>query len=533
MLDTLQSLDEAALLFCNGYHTEALDSFMMLITGKWIWVPFYCILVGAMFWRCGWKRTIVYLIGIAVVITLADQICASWIRPAVARLRPCAPANPLSAMVQTVNGYCPRSYSFPSCHGANTFALATFISLVFRRRAMTWFMLCWATLVSFSRLYLGVHHPGDIIVGAAIGAAIAWGVWRLCQLVKLGKLSKLGVVAVCLLTGIGCQAQKFEWGGEFATIFDNREGNGKHTKADTYFLTRLAPEIGISFNNGTHRVMAGAVWTQPIGCEWEGHRISPTLYYRYNSEVLHGSLGMFPRTQLVRPLPEYLESDSASYAQHNIRGALLQGCWQNSFFELIVDWKGMRTTTQREAFEIIARGEWQSNSQMLSFIAGGDVMLNHLAKVRNAPADQYVIDNLIFNPYVGLDFMPLLKPYHHWADLSLRVGLLASTTRDRGDNQWLSAAGVRAEVNATLWRLTLRNITWCGNNPLFPLYNRFSNQLNNGEPYYASKWYNRTELSGLIIRYKNIVDLHAELDFHVADNNDFMFYQRLILTVKI
>ncbi|MCM1309555.1 MAG: phosphatase PAP2 family protein [Bacteroides sp.] len=524
----MPNFDEQLLLWCNGYHTPWLDSVMMAITGRWIWIPLYALLAGLLFWRCGWKRAIVYLLGIALTITLTDQLCASWIRPWVGRLRPCDVDNPLSQLVISVNGYAPQSYSFPSCHAANTFALAMFLSLAFRNRGMTWFLFLWAATVSYSRLYLGVHHPGDILVGAIIGMLLAWGVYYLCNKVKFGKKAALALFIIAAPTA---QAQKFEWGGEFATIFDNREGNAAHTPAQTYFLTRLAPEIGVSFANGTHRVMGGVVYTQPIGCEWDGHRLSPTLYYRYDSGRLKGSMGMFPRTQLLRRLPEYLVSDSTEYFQHNLRGALLQYTNRRGFFEILCDWRGMQTTKRREAFAVIAQGEWQPRKKIIRL--GGTAMLNHLAKVKNAPADQYVVDNMIANAWAGLDFKEYLKAWRNWQMLELRLGALSSLTRDRADGTWRSAVGLRAELDATFWRFTLRNVAWVGNRPLYPLYDKFGPQLSEGEPYYSSRWYNRTELSGLLVSYRKIVDLRAELDFHWADRNDFMFYQRLILTVTI
>lgn len=530
MLEWLKSADEAALLWFNGHHTPLADEIMMTITGKWIWVPFYVILAALLFWRCGWRRALVCLIGIALTITLADQLCASLLRPLVGRLRPADPANPLSALVQTVGGYCPRSGSFPSCHAANTFALATFMSLAVRRRAMTWFMFLWATIVCWSRLYLGVHHPGDILAGAAIGSAIAAGVYFATTKIPWGKKAGAAAAAM-LLTCAPANAQKFEWGGEFGAVFDNREGNAEHTAAQTFFLTRLAPEIGISFDKRHHRVMAGVDYTQPIGCEWDGHCLSPTIYYRYESRHFSGSMGMFPRRHLIRPLPEYLVSDSTRYFQNNLRGALLQYQSRLGFFEFLCDWRGMQTTTRREAFAVIFTGEYGPKSKV--FRVGGTAMLNHLAKVKNAPADQYVVDNLIVNPTVGLDVMPLLRPWRLWHSLSVSAGPLGSLTRDRMDNRWRSALGLRAEINAEYWRLRLRNVTWAGNKPLFPLYAKFGSTLNEGEPYYESNWYNRTEISGLLLRWRNIVELRAELDFHFADRNDFMFYQRILLSVTL
>lgn len=527
MTDFLLSLDQSALLVFNGYHTPWLDTTMKAISGKWIWVPLYAVLVMLLFKRCGWRRALLYLVTIALIITCADRLCAGFIRPLVERLRPADPLNPFHVMVQTIGGYCPRSYSFPSCHAANTFALAAFLAPALRNRGLTWFLFAWATVVSISRLYLGVHHPGDVLAGAVIGSAIALAFWWLVSKINFGKKA-LFALALLLLPSL-CNAQRFEWGGEFATIFDNREGNAVHTPAQTYFLTRLAPEIGVSFGHRRHRVMGGVVWTQPIGCEWDGHRISPTLFYRYDGGRLKASLGMFPRTHLTQPLPEYLVSDSTRYFQHNLRGALLQYVSCRGYFEALVDWRGMQTAKRREAFAIIARGEWQPPRKVVRI--GATAMLNHLAKVKNAPADQFVVDNLMVNPQAGVDFSHLMP--RSWHELSLRAGLLASLTRHRADNRWRSAAGVRAELNARWWRVALRNVTWAGNRPLFPLYSSFGPQLNEGEPYLASRFYNRTELSGLLLAYKHKMTLRAELDFHVADHSDFMFYQRLILNVTI
>lgn len=84
---------------------------------------------------------------------------------------PSNPANPLSEMVHIVGGYRGGSYGFPSCHAANSFALASFLTLLFANRKLSLFIFAWAVLNSYSRVYLGVHYPGDLLVGAIIGTA--------------------------------------------------------------------------------------------------------------------------------------------------------------------------------------------------------------------------------------------------------------------------------------------------------------------------------------------------------------------------
>lgn len=182
MIEFLSSLDNQLMLILNGFHTDFMDRAMMMFTGRFIWIPMYVALFIVMARTFRGRTLLIYLVGIALTITLADQICASLIRPLVGRLRPSNLENPLSQFVYIVNSYRGGACGFPSCHAANSFALATFIGLVFRRRTITYIVFGWALVNSYSRLYLGVHYPGDLLVGALIGSAIAYGCYRLARL---------------------------------------------------------------------------------------------------------------------------------------------------------------------------------------------------------------------------------------------------------------------------------------------------------------------------------------------------------------
>lgn len=170
MIETLTTLDNNILLFFNGNHTPFLDELMSLITGKWIWIPLYLYLIDILFRKFGPKQAGLVLLAVVLAILMTDQICASVIRPVVGRLRPCNPDNPIFAYITIVKDIHPGGYSWPSCHGANTFALATLLSMVFRSRLFTTAIFTWAAVVSVSRLYLGVHYPTDILCGAAFGS---------------------------------------------------------------------------------------------------------------------------------------------------------------------------------------------------------------------------------------------------------------------------------------------------------------------------------------------------------------------------
>ena len=173
MCEYLLGLDENLLLLVNGYHTPFLDKVMWTISDRWAWMPLYMLLAVILYRKSGLKMGLFTLLLIAAMIAATDQTCASVIRPALCRLRPSNPDNPVSALVTVVNGYHGGAYGFPSCPAANTFALAVFLSLIFRNRYATVSLVGWSVLVSYSRVYLGVHYPGDILGGWVVGSLFA------------------------------------------------------------------------------------------------------------------------------------------------------------------------------------------------------------------------------------------------------------------------------------------------------------------------------------------------------------------------
>ncbi len=181
MLDFLIDLDTQVLLFFNSFHSTFFDYFMMTFTGKAIWIPMYASIIYILFRRFGWKIALCYTLSIPIVILCVDQLCASLIRPLAERLRPTNLENPISAFVHIVDGYRGGKYGFPSCHAANSFALATFLSFLFAKRRFTIFIFTWALITSYSRMYLGVHYPGDLLVGAIIGSVIGYIIYCIAE----------------------------------------------------------------------------------------------------------------------------------------------------------------------------------------------------------------------------------------------------------------------------------------------------------------------------------------------------------------
>lgn len=169
MIDYLISIDTDIFLWLNSHHAPYWDVVMKMSSGKLIWVPMYVALLFAYCRSYGWRSALLAVVLTVLAVTAADQITASVIRPFFERLRPSNPDNPISQFVHIVDGYRGGRYGFPSCHAANTFAVATLTSLIFNRWKFTLFIYFWALLNCYSRVYLGVHYTGDLLVGSIIG----------------------------------------------------------------------------------------------------------------------------------------------------------------------------------------------------------------------------------------------------------------------------------------------------------------------------------------------------------------------------
>jgi undecaprenyl-diphosphatase len=142
------------------------------VTSKSIWVPLYAVILYVIFRKQGVKGFIT-LIAIGVLVLLCDQISTGLFKEGFERLRPSRePA--LKGLVDFVNGKQGGKYGFVSSHATNSFGLAVFTLLLFRYRWYTIFILFWAALNSYSRIYMGLHYPGDILGGLLLGSFLGW-----------------------------------------------------------------------------------------------------------------------------------------------------------------------------------------------------------------------------------------------------------------------------------------------------------------------------------------------------------------------
>lgn len=167
MFETLEHLDQQLLLAINGAHTPFFDSLMWAISGKYTWIPFYALLLFFVIKRSK-KNWWIAILGIVLAIVLADQISVHCFKNVVQRYRPTHNLE-IGNLIHIVNNYRGGRYGFVSSHAANTFAVATFISFFFKNRNVLIGMMIWATIVCYSRMYLGVHYPADIFCGGIVG----------------------------------------------------------------------------------------------------------------------------------------------------------------------------------------------------------------------------------------------------------------------------------------------------------------------------------------------------------------------------
>lgn len=173
MLEYLNGLDTKATLLINGSDSVFMDNLMVCVTNTFSWSLVMLMLLVVIFRNNDLRNGLIILVTIGLMIFVADRLCSGLVKPMVGRLRPTQ--NPeIMYLVDVVNNYRGGRFGFFSGHACNTFCMAMFLSRLFHHRSVTFTLFFWSTTTTFTRLYLGVHFLGDVLVGLFIGCLIGW-----------------------------------------------------------------------------------------------------------------------------------------------------------------------------------------------------------------------------------------------------------------------------------------------------------------------------------------------------------------------
>ncbi|MDO5616368.1 MAG: phosphatase PAP2 family protein [Cruoricaptor ignavus] len=189
-MEEILQQDKDTFLFLNNLGNEAFDQFWIMVSGTFIWVPFYVILLYLLYKRFGLSNVLYIAVFIALGVTISDQLSGIF-KSGIARLRPCHDPS-LNHLMREVK--CGGQFGFYSAHASNTFFLASFLTFLLknRYRKLPFILFFWATAVAYSRIYLGVHYPLDILFGATVGfllgglmSSLVWKIIKKRELLKI------------------------------------------------------------------------------------------------------------------------------------------------------------------------------------------------------------------------------------------------------------------------------------------------------------------------------------------------------------
>ncbi len=177
MLQTLIEWDKALLLAINGFNSPFFDEVMFCISDRLVWIPLYLSMIYVLI-RTYRFNAIYALLAVGLTVLLADQFASGFCKPFFERLRPTHDPT-MQSFVHLVHGHTSSMYGFCSSHASNTCGIAMLTALLFRNRVYSCVVGSWAALNCYSRMYMGVHYPGDILCGALAGLLIGYLCYRL------------------------------------------------------------------------------------------------------------------------------------------------------------------------------------------------------------------------------------------------------------------------------------------------------------------------------------------------------------------
>ncbi|WP_228851035.1 phosphatase PAP2 family protein [Aegicerativicinus sediminis] len=179
MIEKLLEFDTELFIYLNNLGSTNWDAFWMAYTSKFNWIPLYAILLYLLYKQLGLKPLLVTIVVVAAMVLFTDQI-TNLFKHGLQRPRPCQ-LDELADKIRLVKSSCGGRYGYFSGHASNSMALAVFIGFMLRYRFkyLKWILIVWAFLMAYSRVYIGVHYPLDILSGMIFGAMCGYGFYKL------------------------------------------------------------------------------------------------------------------------------------------------------------------------------------------------------------------------------------------------------------------------------------------------------------------------------------------------------------------
>lgn len=169
MLDQILQLDTDVFIYLNSLGTQRWDAFWLAYTSKFNWIPFYAVLLYLIYRQVKLQAFLITIVAVALMILVTDQV-TNLFKNGFHRLRPCHLAELIDGM-RLVKAHCGGRYGFFSGHASNTMAAALFIGLTLKTRFkyLIYILVIWSLLMGYSRIYIGVHYPLDVLLGTIFG----------------------------------------------------------------------------------------------------------------------------------------------------------------------------------------------------------------------------------------------------------------------------------------------------------------------------------------------------------------------------
>ncbi|MCQ2327870.1 MAG: hypothetical protein MJZ59_00770 [Paludibacteraceae bacterium] len=326
---------------------------------------------------------------------------------------------------------------------------------------------------------------------------------------------------------------RFIYDVDFDSYFDNREYYeiGDHYQIpQTLFAFRLSPTVGVQIKDrigGSHRLIAGVRYTQPLGGNWKDANVVPTAYYHFSHYGVNLQLGAIPYENRILSMPDWLQYDSIAYARPNIQGALISYQDKRGYAEFMCDWRGALAQDRREMFRILFNGQYQHKW----FFTGGLVHMNHTACSGDPEkhAAESLYDDVNVSAHIGLDFTQMTP----LDSLAIKVSYIYGYARDRKNEQSFNMHGMLAEVYLNWWFLGVKNTTYVGNN-LQPLRNAdnlgtpIGSLMCQGDPFYQATFYNRTDFFVYLYR-SSFVNCYMSWNMHYDNCTKRLQHQQQLI----